>query len=182
MLILDEPANGLDPQARIEMRELLLSLAAAGKTLIVTSHILPELSRICDQVAIITKGKLRAYGTLDEIMKTFSQKRTIEVQLTDDGNIENAAKLIADVIGDPADVTASGAESVVRFQTEKQDSGLSRILAELVKQEIPVSQFRELQTDLEDAFLSVTQEDKNESLEAEKESTGSNPAAAGDPE
>ena len=62
VLILDEPANGLDPQARIEMRDLLLRLAEMGKTLIVTSHILPELSRICDQVAIITHGRLRAFG------------------------------------------------------------------------------------------------------------------------
>src|SRR4029077_803176 len=81
VLILDEPANGLDPQARIEMRNLLLALAQMGKTLIVTSHILPELSRICNQVAIITHGQLRAFGTLDEIMRTVSQQRTIEVQL-----------------------------------------------------------------------------------------------------
>ena len=73
VLILDEPANGLDPQARIEIRELLLRLAAMGKTLIVTSHILPELSRICDRVAIITQGRLRASGTLDEIMKQVRQ-------------------------------------------------------------------------------------------------------------
>src|SRR5262245_3895146 len=66
-LILDEPANGLDPQARIEMRQLLLGLAARGKTLIVTSHILPELARICDRVAIITRGRTRAYGQLDEL-------------------------------------------------------------------------------------------------------------------
>ena len=74
MLILDEPANGLDPQARIEMRDLLLKLAGLGKTLIVTSHILPELSRICDVVAIITQGKLRAFGTLDQIMNGPSER------------------------------------------------------------------------------------------------------------
>ena len=68
-LILDEPANGLDPQARIEMRQLLLDLADRGKTLIVTSHILPELARICHRVAIITRGRLRAFGTLDEIAR-----------------------------------------------------------------------------------------------------------------
>jgi len=63
-LILDEPANGLDPQARIEMRQLLLSLAERGKTLIVTSHILPELARICHRVAIITRGRsaFRSHG------------------------------------------------------------------------------------------------------------------------
>ena len=69
VLILDEPANGLDPQARIEMRQLLLDLAARGKTLLVTSHVLPELARICHRVAIITRGRLRAFGTLEEITR-----------------------------------------------------------------------------------------------------------------
>src|ERR1700758_1649498 len=73
VLILDGPANGLDPQARIEMRQLLLDLAERGKTLLVTSHELPELARICSRVAIITQGKLRAYGTLEEIARQFSQ-------------------------------------------------------------------------------------------------------------
>ena len=81
VLILDEPANGLDPEARIEMRQILLRLAELGKTLIVTSHILPELSRICDQVAILNRGRLRAFGTLAEIMRSVSQQRTVEVQL-----------------------------------------------------------------------------------------------------
>ncbi len=64
VLILDEPANGLDPEARIEMRQILLRLAELGKTLMVTSHILPELSRICDRVAILNRGRLEAIGTL----------------------------------------------------------------------------------------------------------------------
>ena len=76
VLILDEPANGLDPQARIEMRQILLRLAELGKTLMVTSHILPELSRICDQVAILNRGQLQAFGTLAEIMRNVSQQRT----------------------------------------------------------------------------------------------------------
>jgi ABC-2 type transport system ATP-binding protein len=59
VLILDEPANGLDPQARIEMRQVLLDLAGRGKTLLVTSHVLPELARVCHRVAIITRGRLR---------------------------------------------------------------------------------------------------------------------------
>ena len=157
VLILDEPANGLDPQARIEMRELLLSLAAAGKTLIVTSHILPELSRICDQVAIITQGKLRAYGPLEEIMKTVSQKRTVEIQLVSGADVEKAGNCLQQILDDSPEVTASPAESMVRFQTEQQDDGLGRILSQLIENGVRVAQFRELQTDLEDAFLSVTQ-------------------------
>src|SRR5438128_10074366 len=82
VLILDEPANGLDPQARIEMRQLLLDLAERGKTLLVTSHILPELARICHRIAIITRGRPQAYGTLDEIARQLSPMRTMEILLT----------------------------------------------------------------------------------------------------
>ena len=92
VLILDEPANGLDPQARIEMRELLLKLAEMGKTLIVTSHILPELSRVCDQVAIITKGRLRAFGPLEQILSKVRQRRMIEVQLLSEADLHRAAR------------------------------------------------------------------------------------------
>ncbi|MFM2096484.1 MAG: putative transporter ATP-binding protein YbhF, partial [Planctomycetota bacterium] len=94
VMILDEPANGLDPDARIEMRELLLRLASYGKTLIVTSHILPELSRICNIVAIITKGKLRVFGTLDEIMRKIRQRRILEVQCVNAEQVETAKTLL----------------------------------------------------------------------------------------
>ena len=98
VLILDEPANGLDPQARIEMRDLLIRLAKLGKTLIVTSHILPELSRICDHIAILTHGKLRAFGTVEEIGRQVSQKRTIEAQLVSVEQIAAASAIIRQAI------------------------------------------------------------------------------------
>jgi len=154
-LILDEPANGLDPQARIEMRQLLLGLAARGKTLIVTSHILPELARICDQVAIITRGKLRAYGTLDEITRQLSQLRTMEVLLTSAGGIERVAEMVQMHVEPGAEVTASPAELAVRFRTAKAEEELAGLLAALVGAGLGVAQFREVQTDLEEAFMTV---------------------------
>ncbi len=157
VLILDEPANGLDPQARIEMRQLLLQLASMGKTLIVTSHILPELSRICDRVAIITHGKLRAYGSLDEIMRKVSQRRTIEVQLAGVDTLQQAVELLTHQIEASSDVVPSPADSTVRFTMEDDESTLASVLARLVQAGVDVSQFRELQTDLEDTFLSITQ-------------------------
>src|SRR5437764_4437886 len=117
VLILDEPANGLDPQARIEMRELLLRLAGIGKALLVTSHILPELSRICHRVAIITKGRLRAYGTLEEITRRVRQVRTIEVLLTDPEQIDLATTMVRAGIEPGMEVAGSPAEGTVRFQT-----------------------------------------------------------------
>lgn len=155
VLIFDEPANGLDPQARIEMRDLLLRLAAGGKTLIVTSHILPELSRICDQVAIITQGRLRASGSLAEIMRGLNQRRTVEVQLPSADEIPAAEAALRQRLDASAEVTAAAAEAMVRFQSTLTDADLSGLLAGLVGSGVRVSQFRELQTDLEDAFMSV---------------------------
>tara|TARA_B100001123_G_scaffold329271_1_gene370786 strand:- start:11567 stop:12586 length:1020 start_codon:yes stop_codon:yes gene_type:complete len=163
VLILDEPANGLDPEARVEMRDLLLQLAKMQKTLIVTSHILPELSRICDQVAIISSGKLRAFGTLAEIARQISRNRFLEAQLSSVESLDLATTLVREHLEEDAEVTPSKTESVVRFRTAKDETVLGDLLAALVQNGIPVTQFRELQTDLEDAFLSVTRADAAES-------------------
>ena len=158
VLILDEPANGLDPQARIEMRDILLRLASEGRTLIVTSHILPELSRICDRCAIIAKGKLRAFGTLQEVTSQLSQQRTIEAQFLSTSNLQSAAARISAALGESADVTVSEPESIVRFRTSASEEQLSAILRELVTEGDDIAQFREVAGDLEEAFVSATQE------------------------
>ena len=169
VLILDEPANGLDPQARIEMRELLLRLAERGKTLIVTSHILPELSRICNVVAIVTKGKLRAFGKLQEIMRQINQRRTFEIQLLDAAQLDNTRQFVADALGEGEreTVSTSPAEAMVRFDTGRTDEQLAAMLAQLIDRGSVVAQFREVQTDLEDAFLTVTRRDQQEAALAE---------------
>ena len=155
-----EPANGLDPQARIEMRELLLKLADMGKTLIVTSHILPELSRICNVVAIMTKGTLRAFGTLDQIMQAIRQRRTFEVQLVEAAKAPEVASAVMRGLdeSEQRSVAAHDAEAVVRFQTSRSDADLADLLGGLVRANLGVAQFREVPTDLEDAFLTVTRE------------------------
>lgn len=160
VLILDEPANGLDPQARIEMRQLLLDLAASGKTLIVTSHILPELARICNRVAIITRGQLRAYGTLTEIARQLSPLRTMEILLTDGTQVPKAAALTRQALEADAEVTAAPAEFAVRFRTARTEDDLAKLLASLVASGCNVTQFREVQTDLEEAFLTVARDGK----------------------
>jgi ABC-2 type transport system ATP-binding protein len=160
VLILDEPANGLDPQARIEMRELLLELARQGKTLLVTSHVLPELARVCHRVAIITRGRLRAFGTLDEIGRRFRQLRPMEVLLTDAGQIERAAEVVRRHVEPGAEVSPSPAEAVVRFRTARSEGDLSGLLAALVSAGLGVAQFREVQTDLEEAFSIAARDDE----------------------
>jgi ABC-2 type transport system ATP-binding protein len=81
LLLLDEPASGLDPRARIEMRELLKELQALGKTIIVSSHILHELAQLCTHIAIIEAGGMVANGSLHDIYRTLSLQRTIHIQL-----------------------------------------------------------------------------------------------------
>lgn len=154
VLILDEPVNGLDPQARIEMRDLLIELAKQGKTLIVTSHILPELARICHQVAILARGKLRAFGTVEEIGRQVSQKRTMEACLVSVDQIPLAAKAIRESLGSGEDVIEDHNDVAVRFSTSVSEEGVGSLLNRLVQLGIHVSQFRELQTDLEEAFMS----------------------------
>jgi ABC-2 type transport system ATP-binding protein len=166
VLILDEPANGLDPQARIEMRELLLQLAGRGKTLLVTSHILPELSRVCHRVAIVTKGRLRAFGTLDEITRSVRQVRTVEVLLARADQIDLAERVVRSAIEPGMEVTASPAESTVRFQTGKREEELAGVLVALVSAPVAVTQFRELQTDLEDAFMTVAKQAEDDVVAA----------------
>ncbi len=157
VLILDEPANGLDPTARVEMREVLLKLAAAGKTLIVTSHILPELSRICNMVAIMTGGKLRAFGSLDQIMKQVRARRIIEIQLSSAADVPSVAQRTS-TMENVADVRPAPAEALVRFSTTTDEAGLGELLRKLMQTGGSVAQFREVPQDLEDAFLSVTQQ------------------------
>ena len=167
VLVLDEPANGLDPQARIDMRTLLLQLSEMGKTLIVTSHILPELARVCDVVAMITKGKLRAFGTVDSIMQDIQQRRTFEIQLLNRDRVKSVTATVQGWLdgqaerekGGTGQATSAEAEQMVRFSTSLADDDVAPLLAQLVQQGEPVSQFREVATDLEDAFLHVANEE-----------------------
>jgi ABC-2 type transport system ATP-binding protein len=162
VLILDEPANGLDPEARIEMRELLLRLAGLGKTLIVTSHILPELSHICDRVAILHQGQLKAIGTLDEVTRQVQQTRLIEIQVAGQEQLTLAESVLKESIKDATDIAASTAESMLRFRSAQVDSELGATLKRLIDANVQVIQFREVAGNLEDAFLSVTREGNKE--------------------
>jgi ABC-2 type transport system ATP-binding protein len=167
VLILDEPANGLDPEARIEMRAILLRLAAEGRTLIVTSHILPELARICDRVAIVAGGRLRAMGTLQEVTRELSQRRTIEIQLLTAEGMAVTADRVRRGLESDAEVVVSEAETIIRCRTAASDELLAKLLRELVTAGDKVAQFREVAGDLEQAFVTAARE-----AEAERATAG----------
>jgi len=158
VLILDEPANGLDPQARIEMREILLRLASEGRTLIVTSHILPELARICDRVAIVANGQLKALGTLKEVTGQLTQRRTFEVQCLQREHLTAVEAIVKQKFDDDTEVSVSETETIVRFRTSASDEVLAELLKLIVNSGNAITQFRELLGDLEEAFISATQQ------------------------
>lgn len=174
VLILDEPANGLDPEARIEMRNILLRLASEGKTLIVTSHILPELSRICDKVAIVAGGKLRAFGTLQEVTRELSQLRTMEIQFLSAAGLTQIADKLRKILEPTAEVTVSETEFIIRCRTSASDETMADVLRQLIVAGDKVAQFREVAGDLEEAFVSAARV-------AEAERTGQTTASPAAP-
>ena len=151
VLILDEPAAGLDPRARIELRELLFLLAKQGKAILISSHILSELTEICNGVVIIERGKLVEHGSIEDVTKRNRQSHRVLVR----------------VAGDPAPYVAMahefpGVESVsaqaggFTLEITGDDMTMSSIIQELVKRGCPVLEFKTVQDDLEDVFMRVT--------------------------
>jgi ABC-2 type transport system ATP-binding protein len=158
VLILDEPASGLDPRARIEMRELLRELKLMGKTIFFSSHILSEVADICTSIGIIEAGRLVAAGDINEMKKLLRAHRLIQVRVMGD-----PAPLQEFLMRHPAvQGTLSGAEAdlppgTLRFDFSGSDEGLSQLLRDLIQSGIPVLAFNEEAGDLEDVFLRVTQ-------------------------
>ena len=131
VLILDEPASGLDPRARIELRELLGELQTMGKTIIISSHILAELEEICTDVAILEAGRLLAQGPPRAILEQLGGTRTIQVRLGD---------------GSTRDYTV-GSDA-------EQQALLKRLI---VEEELPVTEFTEIGAGLEQLFMQITE-------------------------
>ncbi len=157
ILILDEPASGLDPRARIEMRELLRELKNMGKTIFFSSHILSEVADICTTIGIIEAGRLIAYGDMEEMKRQLRAHRLIEIRVLGD-----VTPLQEFLLTQPeVHRTASAPEvdlpaGTVRVDFGGDDKALSAMLASLVGQGLPVISFSERTGDLEDVFLQVT--------------------------
>ena len=151
VLILDEPANGLDPYARIEMRKTILRLKELGKTIMLSSHILPELGTICDQVGILEKGRLLTQGTVSEISSNLQQNISLEIQV--DSDIEAAAEVCRG-FANIGELSYAGAE--IRAEYAGKRTEVADLNAHLVKNGVRVISLRETEMDLEDVFLTVT--------------------------
>ena len=151
VLVLDEPASGLDPRARIEFRALLKELRSMGKTIFLSSHILTELSDVCNAVAIMEKGRIVASGTIQGILERLQPKKSFAVTVLDRAE---EAKTIVEATGAASSVTC--ADHKIRFHLEGAVEGVSRIVKALAERDIPIVGLEEEKEDLEGLFMQLT--------------------------
>jgi ABC-2 type transport system ATP-binding protein len=150
VLLLDEPASGLDPRARIEMRELLQELQRMGKTILISSHILSELSEMCTHIGIVTNGRLMVSGPVNEVLRQ-AGARVIEIRVT--GDLTQALEVARSVPG----VTDVRIESdFCRIVVDGDEAAVAHLLGALVNQGIQVYHFAESKSKLEDVFMAIT--------------------------
>ena len=158
VLLMDEPASGLDPLARIEMREILKEIATDGKTIIISSHILTELSDFCNATGIMEKGRMVVSGSLQDIRAHIGAKKEIFIRLLDGARVENQSKqdfLKAlnefSFVLNPGEIRPG--EFSMFFSGEEKDA--AGLLSELIKRNFPVLTFQLKEADVEDIFFKV---------------------------
>ena len=172
LLILDEPASGLDPRARIELRELLKELRLLGKTILISSHILTELAEVCTHIGIIERGRLLVSGEVDEILRRLRPTRSVLIRVLGRGaqalalvghlpGVQGVSWLPAGAAPAPGPGPAPGTPPpdgplVLRVTIDGDERLLSALLTGLVRAEVPVYSFAEEVGNLEDIFMQIT--------------------------
>ena len=155
VLLLDEPASGLDPRARVELRELLRELRALGRTILISSHILPELEELCTSVAIIDRGRVLDSGRIADISQRLRVGEVLRVRIVGDMDATIAAQGWfagqAGVVS--ADILADGQ---VELGFRGDEAGAAALLAGAIGAELPIASFAPAATDLQELFLQVT--------------------------
>ncbi|MBQ1454874.1 MAG: ABC transporter ATP-binding protein [Thermoguttaceae bacterium] len=163
VLLLDEPASGLDPRARIEMRELLKRLGGGGKTIMVSSHILPELADICNKVGIIERGELLVNADVSEVMRRVRDQPVILIELAEkrpEGGsfqtLENVMKLLSDQeVVEKVDLRKNDVIEVFIHKGKTVDD-YAGLLDTLIREGFRIRSFREEEINLETAFMTLT--------------------------
>ena len=157
VLLMDEPAAGLDPRARIELRELLKALAAQGKAVLISSHILSELAEICTGAVIIERGTILRAGTLQQILARGDKgkgTRTVVIR-----PLDRAAELRTHLLETPGVEDARVDDGAVEADVAGDDAACCDLLAGVVKAGFRVLEYRPRRADLEQIFLDVTRGD-----------------------
>lgn len=152
LLILDEPASGLDPRARFDLRELISELSRMGKTVVISSHILTELQDICTHLAVVDHGRVMAQGSIDDIRAAMTSRSNVSVRLNPN-NIDAADTLLR---SDPAVHDVRSERTLIRFVLDGDDSESARLLALLMGGSLEVYEWRVERAGLEELFLQIT--------------------------
>ncbi|MFN9436109.1 MAG: multidrug ABC transporter ATP-binding protein, partial [Planctomycetota bacterium] len=153
VLLLDEPLSGLDPRARIEMRALMRRLGSMGKTIIVSSHILPELADVCNKVGIIDAGKMIASNDVATIIKQVQPSTVVLIEPVHANQIDAAAKALQDQsIVD----SVQPANQMLRVTLKPDVEDFSSLATELIQRGIPFRKFAAEEINLESAFMAFT--------------------------
>ena len=152
LLVLDEPAAGLDPRARVEFRDLLRELAAAGKGILISSHLLSELSESCDGVVVIEKGRLLVTGSIDEIAKDVRAHNAILMKVQ---TASEAAERF--LLTEPFVREVEIRDRHIGFEYDGDDDQLADLLARAVAEGLRVSELRHVEASLEEIFLRTTE-------------------------
>lgn len=151
VLILDEPAAGLDPRARIELREMIGQLAVEGKAILISSHILTELAEMCDRVAIIELGRLIAFGKVEDIKRKLQPHREVRLRVLD--NLPVLAQWL-EARGDVSNIVLEG--SAVRFAHQGDEASEAMLLREMILAGVQVVEFGAHMKSLEEVFMHIT--------------------------
>ena len=152
VLVLDEPAAGLDPHARIELRELLKAIREQGKAILISSHILTELGELCDGVVFIEQGKMLKAGSIDTMIESMDTGLVVMVRAMNLTLEELGKKLMETPLVQEVRIL----DEHVAVSIAGKDEDATNLLKYLVEQNIPVSDFRQHKTQLEDLFLNIT--------------------------
>ena len=155
VLILDEPASGLDPRARFEMKGILRNLNDMGKTIIISSHILPELAEMCDTIGIIEHGKMLQKGTVEEIMSEINTTNPLVIKLID--GKETAVRILKEnPLVDNLSINENNLS--VKFNGEASDE--SELLTQMVTNGVRVISFAREEGNLESVFMQITEQEE----------------------
>jgi ABC-2 type transport system ATP-binding protein len=156
VLILDEPASGLDPRARVEIRELMVELARMGKTIFFSSHILADVAEICTHIGIVESGQVVVQGRMDEVRRRLMPHR--EAVLTLLGRADEARQVLSSIPGvlNVTDLPDDQNRKRLRVDFDGDDQVMSDILQAIAGKGIPMVNFAEQSQDLETVFMKVT--------------------------
>lgn len=158
VLILDEPASGLDPRARVEIRELLGELANMGKTIFFSSHILADVEDICSHIGVIEAGQIIMEGSIDDLKQELMELREIIVTVPDHDTAERVESIVRGLeeVTQAEILTPKQGRSRVRVDFTGDDDGMATLSRKLIDENIAILGFHEEEKDLEHMFMRVT--------------------------